>query len=412
MCDPKYAGLPGIDRSQPDVYETSDLPEDDQQAVNQFATDENSESVERLEMSPNQAFQQFKGKRVDTAFVDFSDQISGRRKTGYHIPRSEYEILGEACDVKETPEQRFQRLQHEMRELAEDLNAVKETAKTEESGNLIALTNQVQYLSQQMNELLLDRQLGGADVNLADPQGALQKRLLTELAGFKSAGPKPSLAATGDKTKAAVSAPASAADDGHVTYQLFFRPEQAKFNNTARIAELEQRLERLEAVLGHNSEKITALNADLATKSLLTAVSTLASRTKLLDASQLDQVDARLIALQQHLSQVAEKKEAVEQTGKISRVNELYELVKKWDSVADEVPHIVDRLSDLQQLHEHALNFSQTLTHLEATQSQVDAHLKSHSALLKQVQSTIDENMAAVQANCTSLGNRLNALKK
>lgn len=55
---------------------------------------------------------------------------------------------------------------------------VQETAKTEESGNLIALTNQVQYLSQQMNELLLDRQLGGADVNLADPQGALQKFVL------------------------------------------------------------------------------------------------------------------------------------------------------------------------------------------------------------------------------------------
>jgi hypothetical protein len=55
-----------------------------------------------------------------------------------------------------------------------------ESAKAEGSGaahalSAVALTKQVEYLQQQMNELNLDRQLGGADVNLADPQGALQK---------------------------------------------------------------------------------------------------------------------------------------------------------------------------------------------------------------------------------------------
>nr|ACI68512.1 Dynactin subunit 2 [Salmo salar] len=30
MADPKYANLPGIASNEPDVYETSDLPEDDQ----------------------------------------------------------------------------------------------------------------------------------------------------------------------------------------------------------------------------------------------------------------------------------------------------------------------------------------------------------------------------------------------
>jgi hypothetical protein len=33
--------------------------------------------------------------------------------------------LGEAAGIKETPEQKFQRLQHEIRELAEDLNLIK-----------------------------------------------------------------------------------------------------------------------------------------------------------------------------------------------------------------------------------------------------------------------------------------------
>ncbi|PNI39231.1 DCTN2 isoform 12 [Pan troglodytes] len=37
MADPKYADLPGIARNEPDVYETSDLPEDDQAEFDAFA---------------------------------------------------------------------------------------------------------------------------------------------------------------------------------------------------------------------------------------------------------------------------------------------------------------------------------------------------------------------------------------
>jgi hypothetical protein len=42
----------------------------------------------------------------------------------FYVDKKSFQV-GEACDIKETPEQRFQRLQHEIRELAEDLNAIK-----------------------------------------------------------------------------------------------------------------------------------------------------------------------------------------------------------------------------------------------------------------------------------------------
>jgi len=51
-----------------------------------------------------------------------------------------------------------------------------------------------------------------------------------------------------------------------------------------------------------------------------TAVSALASRTKLLDPSQLDQVESRLAIVQQRLTQIAEKKEVLEQSGKLNKV--------------------------------------------------------------------------------------------
>lgn len=34
------------------------------------------------------------------------------------------------------------------------------------------------------------------------------------------------------------------------------------------------------------------------------------------------------------------------------QVAELYEMMKKWDNVANTVPHVVDRLVALQELHE------------------------------------------------------------
>ncbi|EDM16483.1 dynactin 2, isoform CRA_b [Rattus norvegicus] len=46
MADPKYADLPGIARNEPDVYETSDLPEDDQAEFD--AEELSSTSVEHI----------------------------------------------------------------------------------------------------------------------------------------------------------------------------------------------------------------------------------------------------------------------------------------------------------------------------------------------------------------------------
>ena len=51
------------------------------------------------------------------------------------------------------------------------------------------------------------------------------RRLMTELTGFKPSAAKPS-------QKVAAPGPGEA---GHVTYQLFYRPEQAKFSNNARV---------------------------------------------------------------------------------------------------------------------------------------------------------------------------------
>lgn len=54
---------------------------------------------------------------------DFSGRCGPRQMQGY-ATKTEYEMLGEGV-TKETPQNKFNRLQHEIRELAEELEQIK-----------------------------------------------------------------------------------------------------------------------------------------------------------------------------------------------------------------------------------------------------------------------------------------------
>lgn len=55
--------------------------------------------------------------------LDFSGQSGPRQMRGYST-KTEYEMLGDGT-TKETPQNKFNRLQHEIRELAEELEHIK-----------------------------------------------------------------------------------------------------------------------------------------------------------------------------------------------------------------------------------------------------------------------------------------------
>lgn len=55
--------------------------------------------------------------------LDFSGQSGPRQMRGY-ATKTEYEMLGDGT-TKETPQNKFNRLQHEIRELAEELEHIK-----------------------------------------------------------------------------------------------------------------------------------------------------------------------------------------------------------------------------------------------------------------------------------------------
>ena len=114
-----------------------------------------------------------------------------------------------------------------------------------------------------------------------------------------------------------------------------------------------------------------------------------------------------------NLSIIFQVKESssTEDARNLEKVNELYELVKKWDSCADVLPTIVDRLYTLQDLHQQAMEFSSSLKALEAAQSELSNNLGGHEQLLQDVQKTFTNNVDLIQSNVASLETRINALK-
>ncbi|XP_069111342.1 dynactin subunit 2-A-like [Argopecten irradians] len=411
MADPKYANLPGIDLNSPDVFETSDLPEDDQALKSEPVGQEEvpNENIDKITLDTKGARTKFEGKDLQTGSVDFSDKISGHFRTGYDASKTEYEMLEEGAGKIESPQQKFQRLQHEIRELSEEVRRIQENVKQEsttEKMTPVSLGKQLEYLQHQLNDLNLEKVLGPeAGINLADPQGALQKRLMSQLDSYQGEG-----ADAKGKTQAKGKA---AGTSDCVTYELFYRPEQAQFSKNARLASLEERLERLEAAIGQNQDKLSVLTADTANKSLVGAVAVVNSKLSLLEQANIDQVEARLQGVLHKLKEIAEKKASVQDDPeKLNKIAELYDLVKKWNSVSETLPQVVDRLTALKELHEQALQFSQSLSFLDTAQQEIATSLNTHGDMLKQLQGTFKQNMDVIKTNCASLDSRIKTLQK
>uniref|UniRef100_A0A8C2GXP6 Dynactin 2 (p50) n=1 Tax=Cyprinus carpio TaxID=7962 RepID=A0A8C2GXP6_CYPCA len=364
-----------------------------------------SDSVERIVVNPNAAYDKFKDKHVSTKGLDFSDRISKSRRVGYES--GEFELLAEGCGVKETPQQKYQRLVNEIHELCQDVEQIQVTTKessSEERLTPVALAQQAAQLKQQLVSAHLDSLLGpNAHINLTDPDGALAKRLLTQLEVARGVR-------SGQSAENKTAAPKG--PDGVILYELHSRPEQEKFTESAKIAELERRLAELETALGSGAEKQGPLSAGVQGTSLMDTIELLQARVGALDAATLDQVEARLQSVLGKMNEIAKHKAAIEDAETQNKVSQLYDVVQKWDAMATSLPQLLQRLLAVRELHEQAMQFGQLLTHLDTTQQMINNSLKDNSTLLTQVQQTMKENLLSVEENFSALDQRMKKLSK
>lgn len=400
MADPKYADLPGIAYDQPDMYETSDLPESDQTSV---YYEEESESIERLHISANDAYNKFRGKILNSEGIDFSDRVSKGSRIGYDS-RS---IDLNSCNENETPFQKYQRLKCEIEELKNEIYQMQETVKQTESEeqqkSYLTLGNNVDQIRQQLTEICLEETLGSELLhNLADPQGIQHKKLMVKLDNLSQIG-MPDVPEKAEISKG----------NATMLYQLNFKPQQARLSQSSKLADLDQRLHNLESVVGATPEKMTSLMQDTHQSGLLEVAQNLSAKVNLLDNARLDLAETRLSALMSKLDLLCEKGATVGfNPDRDAKIAELHDLVKKSGDLSKVLPLVVDRMVALEALHQQVLDFSKSLTQLEVTQQEITANIKNNEDLVKKVQETFHQNLTSVKSNMESLDTRISALKK
>ncbi len=140
-------------------------------------------------------------------------------------------------------------------------------------------------------------------------------------------------------------------------YQLWFKPERSRLNDSSKLNSLEQRIKRIETVLGANDNKHSFLSNYLKDKTLTESVQELSAKVAQFDQSSLERVDSRLHMITDKLSQIAERKAQFEELEKTSKLNELYELVIKNEKTRASLPNILQRLEALSELQEQGFCF-------------------------------------------------------
>lgn len=384
MADPKYAGLPGIAYDQPDVYESEDTLDTNFSPIN---NQDQSDCIENLSTNIKESFSKFEGQWLDARRADFSGKITPKKHEGYSAWTGPYEL--QAKNEPETAVQKLNRIQCELAELQEELA----TPKPEEVTTIGSLTSQVEFLQKQLMAIKLQETAG---VDYSESHWLSKKKLFADL----------------DKAVETASTLNSSSNEGKVVYELKYLPHQAKLEAASKATNLMNRLNRLEQLLGSNSDKMTRLSAEMGQKSLTDAVRSMNSKVSLLEPTHLDQVEGRLGLLVQRLNAVSEKSGALEDADKQRKVSEVYEFMKKLEPLFSVLPTVVDRLLSLKTLHEEAVNFHQSLTQVESVQTRLDQSLGIHSQLLKDIQVGLASNIASTESSLKQFEERLSILKK
>ncbi|XP_065211664.1 dynactin subunit 2 [Planococcus citri] len=403
MADPKYANLYGIAHDQPDVYETSDLPEVDQ-ITDIF--EEKSEAIERLSISGPDAFNLFKGKEADATTVDFS-RVRKSRIGSYNIRSHDWELA--AADEEETQLQKYNRLKLEVENLIAEISSFsqnKEKDLTELSDNLQISTNSAQDLLSKIADLKLIEKTGkGSSTSDSTSEGTQFMKLTNHLNGLREKLENKEIP---EKELNEV----NACVENTAQFLLKLKPNQRTML-IARSTELERKISKLESLIGSgvsSTVRLCNVNVD---DGLLNCCQWMVAKLSLLDSTQLDAMECRVGNINSRLEQILSNlNSAAQDTDKDKKINELYELSTKVKEKSELVQNAVERMTALESLHQQGKFTLQTISHLEKLQTELAQNLANNETTLNNIKQSMAANTETINNNIESLKKRIEDLKK
>ncbi|KAJ9474737.1 hypothetical protein PHBOTO_004634 [Pseudozyma hubeiensis] len=452
----KYASLPDVDTSAPDVYEYQGPNRDPtrlgrqrsrQQRSDGQDTDSNSSSddsdrsanrkhagggkaggsddIDGSSLRRNDAAAKFDGATaLDVDRADFSGRLHGRRrgtrKTVGTRPRdagletTTYSLDGEAAKGAESVVDRLRRLKFEASQLEEELNAAAAASSNGEDATKNEARTQVGEKAEVLDQLkLLQEQLAKLPTSHNETVDESQADKATIRALLQQ------VKQSSTTSKAAATSSVSAASGASTS--------------TADMVQLEARLSELESTLG--LEEALLDESKPVPRPVLSTLSRLEHQLSLLSQPRhLDAISRRVKVLVTELDRVHDVRrklgtnvEATKPTdssstltpAELTKLQQLFDVSTRLEPLLPIVPSVLTRLQTLSELHSSASHFASTLQELEEANEdrqhqdeQVDALLQKMEVNMEQNRKTVEANLSSLQSRIEDVAGRLEKVKR
>jgi len=179
-----------------------------------------------------------------------------------------------------------------------------------------------------------------------------------------------------------------------------------------RLKEISERLNTLESLVGPAPENMSNVKGGMNRN-----VEYLAKRLELLcDQNRLSTLKRRVDALKEACKDIKSVTQSTleEQITKSKehKINQMFEMMERWDQASHALPAIVNRLRALQNLHQESADMLHKVNGLESQQHLIAQTLEENAQLLQQVSENLSENSKTMQANAQSVDQRITQLQQ
>ncbi|WKX99406.1 hypothetical protein Q1695_014356 [Nippostrongylus brasiliensis] len=170
-----------------------------------------------------------------------------------------------------------------------------------------------------------------------------------------------------------------------------------------KLLSLESRIRRIETLVGE---------VDAGRQPIADAVEDIRFRLDALNPSFVEGMETKLNSVISKLDQVEDKREKSVDGEMEAKVNDLLELMSKWDVACAAMPSNLKKLQGLHRLHEQAQHFSERLSQLVGVREQIEKAIAADRMAMCELQVKAKEDISALLGQVANLEETLKKLGK
>lgn len=181
---------------------------------------------------------------------------------------------------------------------------------------------------------------------------------------------------------------------------------------TTMIEKLETRLTNLEKISGASSEAIYTDDAMSLIEYLSMRLNVLGDPAKILSLEQkVSKLNEELEQIKANTQTSSKRVQPILARHRIAKVETMFEMMSTWDKAAVQLPIVIDRLKNLQQLNMEATGVVGQVNALRAQQTSLSQTLSEDRRLLQSLSERLVSSTEKIRENVKSLDERILRLK-